>query len=74
MSQRNDNRTLYWEDEPRASKRPAAIAVKSDNFWRSVWKGIENSKPAHTLETGHRDLALEPPRDYVVDSSQRLYR
>jgi hypothetical protein len=44
------------------------ISLSGEYFWRSVWKRIEGSNARRPLAARERDLAPEPPRDYVVDS------
>jgi len=37
------------------------------NFWRSVWKRIEKSDQRSDAPAQVSKVALEPPRDYVVE-------
>jgi hypothetical protein len=38
------------------------------SFWRSVWKRIEVTQSRPERVAGVRELPLQPPRDYVVES------
>lgn len=70
MSQRQHNRTLYWEDE---EHKAGSTAIDGEHFWRSVWKRIENSPPGQARAHSRQAMSIEPPRDYVVDAEQGLY-
>ncbi len=38
------------------------------DFWGSVWKRIENSEQRSEASARLPEMALEPPRDYVVEA------
>ena len=73
MTQRSDGSGLYWADEESVTERSQAdkIILSGEHFWRSVWKRIEGSSEQRPLEARKSDLALEPPRDYVIDTDNR---
>ncbi len=43
------------------------------NFWRSVWKRIESSDPRSGRSTQVREVVLEAPRDYVVETDNQIH-
>jgi hypothetical protein len=52
-----------------------SLSARGEDFWHSVWKGIEgiprdDALPGNSL-AGNREVTLETPRDYVVDSEYR---
>jgi hypothetical protein len=67
MKARYDNSESFGE----------SLSARGEDFWHSVWKGIEdiprddalagNSLAGNSL-AGNREVTLEAPRDYVVDS------
>jgi hypothetical protein len=57
-----------------------SLSARGEDFWHSVWKGIEgiprdDALPGNSLAgnslAGNREVTLETPRDYVVDSEYR---
>ncbi len=60
MKARYDNSESFGES-------PGA---RGEDFWHSVWKGIE-SIPRDDALPGKSDVSLQAPRDYVVDSENR---
>ena len=70
MKARYDNRESFGE----------SLSARGESFWHSVWKGIESiprddALPGNSLAgnslAGNREVTLEQPRDYVVDSENR---
>ena len=70
MRHRNDRQSPLSSDETFRSLASAG----GDQFWRSVWKGIENSATRQPATQRERDLTPQPPLDYVVEAEQGLYR
>jgi hypothetical protein len=65
MKARYDNSESFGE----------SLSARGEDFWHSVWKGIEgiprdDALPGNSL-AGNREVTLEAPRDYVVDSEYR---
>jgi hypothetical protein len=44
-----------------------SLSVRGEDFWRSVWKRIEGSS-RDEMSPVKREVLLEPPRDYVIDT------
>ena len=44
-----------------------SLSARGEDFWHSVWKGIE-SIPRDDALAGNREVTLQAPRDYVEDS------
>ena len=44
-----------------------SLSVRGEDFWHSVWKRIEGS-PSDDASPVKREVLLEPPRDYVIDT------
>ncbi|MCP4766274.1 MAG: hypothetical protein GY875_08370 [Gammaproteobacteria bacterium] len=42
------------------------------NFWRLIWKRIENSDRRSDASAQGSQMALEPPRDYVVETDRQI--
>jgi hypothetical protein len=65
MKARSDNRESFGE----------SLSARGESFWHSVWKGIESIPRDDALSgnslAGNREVTLEQPRDYVVDSENR---
>ena len=47
-----------------------SLSARGEDFWHSVWKGIEGI-PGDDALPGNSEVSLEAPRDYVVDSENR---
>ena len=52
-----------------------SLSARGEDFWHSVWKGIESiplddALPGNSLAS-IREVTLQAPRDYVVDSENR---
>ena len=47
-----------------------SLSARGEDFWHSVWKGIE-SIPRDDALPGTSEVSLQAPRDYVVDSENR---
>jgi len=45
-------------------------SARGEDFWHSVWKGIEGIPRDDDLP-GKSEVSLQAPRDYVVDSENR---
>ena len=67
--------SLNWAEEEKEinirhdnSELPDAMG---GNFWRMVWKRIENSDHRSDASAQMREMALEPPRDYVVETDNQ---
>ena len=45
-----------------------AAGNSGDSFWRSVWKRIEITQSRPERAASVRELPLQPPRDYVVET------
>jgi hypothetical protein len=65
MKARYDNSESFGE----------SLSARGEDFWHSVWKGIESisrddALPGNSL-AGNREVTLQAPRDYVVDSENR---
>jgi hypothetical protein len=65
MKARYDNSESFGE----------SLSARGEDFWHSVWKGIEDIPGDDALAgnslAGNREVTLEAPRDYVVDSENR---
>ena len=48
-----------------------SCGVQGDDFWRSIWKRIEVSKPPDAQATRRGEVVLQAPRDYVVAGERR---
>jgi hypothetical protein len=57
MKARYDNSESFGE----------SLSARGEDFWHSVWKGIEGIT-GHDALQDESEVALEAPRDYVVDS------
>ena len=60
MKARYDNSESFGE----------SLIARGEDFWHSVWKGIEGI-PRDDALPGKNEVSLEAPRDYVVDSENR---
>ena len=47
-----------------------SLSARGEDFWHSVWKGIE-SIPRDDALPDKSEVSLQAPRDYVVDSENR---
>jgi hypothetical protein len=47
-----------------------SLSARREDFWHSVWKGIE-SIPRDDALPDKSEVSLQAPRDYVVDSENR---
>ena len=60
MKARFDNSETFGE----------SLSARGEDFWHSVWKGIEDITDDDDL-SGKSEVAPEAPRDYVVDNENR---
>jgi hypothetical protein len=70
IDDRLGNQRRYWfQEEKNMNTRynNDSLSVRSEDFWHSVWKRIEGS-PRDEMSLVKREVLLEPPRDYVVDT------
>ena len=44
-----------------------SLSVRGEDFWHSIWKRIEGSS-RDDVAPSKREISLDPPRDYVVDT------
>ena len=51
-----------------------SLSARGEDFWHSVWKGIEDIPGDDALagnSPGNGEVSPEAPRDYVVDNENR---
>jgi hypothetical protein len=64
----NQRRYRFQEEKMKARhNNNESLSVRGEDFWRSVWKRIEGS-PRDEISPVKREVLLEPPRDYVIDT------
>ena len=64
----NQRRYRFQEEKMKARhNNNESLSVQGEDFWRSVWKRIEGS-PRDEISPVKREVLLEPPRDYVIDT------